>query len=221
MTARAQSLAPAITRPWSASSCSAATTANNLLVPNDSAGYANYQKIRQNLALTQGSLIGIHDPATGASYGLHPSFAPIAPLYNTSKRLALLMNVGTLLQPVPRGSNGLPQLSAVPLPVNLYSHSDQQSEWQNGDAAGRRDFRLVRPPGRQDGRLFLGRRAAGASTIAGNALQLVGQSTQPSAVSTSNFGLVAPRHRSGIRGAANSAQPLERRDAGAGGAEFV
>ncbi len=109
---------------------------NNLLVPNDSVGYANYQKIRQNLALTQGSLIGIHDSATGASYGLHPSFAPIAPLYNTSKRLALLMNVGTLLQPVPRGSNGLPQLSAVPLPVNLYSHADQQSEWQNGMPQG-------------------------------------------------------------------------------------
>src|SRR5579863_7336208 len=64
--------------------------ANNLLVPNDTATYANYQKIRQNLALPQGSLVAIHDPATNAGYGLHPSFAPIAPLYNTSKRLALL-----------------------------------------------------------------------------------------------------------------------------------
>src|ERR1035441_2795907 len=79
--------------------------ANNLLVPNDSAPYANYQKIRQNLALPQGSLVTIHDPATNAAYGLHPSFAPIAPLYNTSKRLALVANVGTLVQPVPRGSN--------------------------------------------------------------------------------------------------------------------
>src|SRR5271166_886093 len=78
--------------------------ANNLLVPNDTAAYANYQKIRQNLALAQGSLVSIHDPASNANYGLHPSFAPIAPLYTTSKRLAILANVGTLLQTVPRGS---------------------------------------------------------------------------------------------------------------------
>src|ERR1017187_6216973 len=38
--------------------------ANNMLVPNDSATYANYQKIRQNLALPQSSLLTIHDPAT-------------------------------------------------------------------------------------------------------------------------------------------------------------
>ena len=164
--------------------------ANNLLVPNDTAGYANYQKIRQNLALAQGNLVAIHD-AAGNAYGLHPSFAPIAPLYTTSKRLAILMNVGTLLQPVPRGSNGLPQLSAVPLPANLYSHSDQQSEWQSAMPqqgattgwCGRLSDRVsssssgVVPP---------------AITMSGNVLQLLGQNTQPSSVSTSNFGLTAP-----------------------------
>jgi len=110
--------------------------ANNMLVPNDTATYANYQKIRQNLALPQSSLVTIHDPATNADYGLHPSFAPIAPLYNSSKRLALLANVGSLVQPVPRGSNGMPELTSVPLPVNLYSHADQQSAWQNGVPQG-------------------------------------------------------------------------------------
>ena len=165
--------------------------ANNMLVPNDAVTYANYQKIRQNLALPQSSLVTIHDPATNADYGLHPSFAPIAPLYNSSKRLAVLANVGTLVQTVPRGSNGLPQLNSVPLPVNLYSHSDQQNEWQNampqGGAttgwSGRLADKLaasssgVVPPG---------------ITLAGNALQLIGQNTQPSTVNTSNFGLVAP-----------------------------
>jgi len=105
--------------------------ANNLLVPGDSAAYANYQRTRQNLALPQGSLVAIQDPNTNAGYGLHPSLAPLAPLYNSSKRLALLVNVGTLVQPVPRGSNGMPQLKSVPLPANLYSHSDQQTEWQS------------------------------------------------------------------------------------------
>ena len=165
--------------------------ANNLLIPNDTATYANYQKIRQNLAISQGSLVTIHDPATNANYGLHPSFAPIAPLYNSSKRLALLANVGTLVQPVPRGSNGAPKLTTVTLPVNLYSHSDQQTEWQNALPQG----------GATTG--WSGRladKAAGIAgsivppciAISGNTLQLIGETTQPSTVNTSNFGLVAP-----------------------------
>jgi uncharacterized protein (DUF1501 family) len=165
--------------------------ANNLLVPNDSAPYANYLKIRQNMALPQGSLVSIHDPSTNANYGLHPSFAPIAPLYNTNKRLAILMNAGTLVQPVPHGSNGLPELGAVPLPVNLYSHSDQQTEWQNAIPQGGATTGW-------GGRLA--DKVAGVSsgvvppaiTVAGNVLQLIGQNTQPSQVNTTNFGLVAP-----------------------------
>jgi uncharacterized protein (DUF1501 family) len=165
--------------------------ANNMLVPNDSATYANYQKIRQNLALPQGSLVAIHDPATNAAYGLHPSFAPIAPLYNTGKRLALVANVGTLVQPVPRGSNGMPQLTAVPLPVNLYSHSDQQNEWQNAVPQG---GATTGWSGRLADKLagISGGVVPPAISISGNALQLIGQNTQPSTVNTSNFGLTAP-----------------------------
>ncbi len=165
--------------------------ANNMLEPNDTATYANYQKIRQNLALPQGSLVSIHDPATGAGYGLHPSFAPIAPLYNSAGRLALLVNVGTLVHPVPRSSSGMPQLTSVTLPVNLYSHADQQNQWQNSVPQGGSTTGW-------SGRLA-DRIATNSSTlvppclsISGNALQLVGQTTQPSTVNTSNFGLVAP-----------------------------
>jgi len=164
---------------------------NNLLIPNDAATYANYQKIRQNLAIPQNSLVTIHDPATNVNYGLHPGFAPIAALYNTSKRLALVANVGTLVQPVPRGSNGLPLLSSVALPVNLYSHSDQQSEWQNavpqGGATSGWGGRLADK---------LASTSSGAVppaiSIGGNALQLIGETTQPSTVNTINFGFVAP-----------------------------
>src|SRR5580658_7236723 len=87
---------------------------NNLLIPNETASYANYSQIRQNLAIPQASLVSIHDAASSTTYGLHPSLAPLAPVYTTNQRLAVMMNVGTLLQPVPRGSNGLPQLNAVP-----------------------------------------------------------------------------------------------------------
>ena len=165
--------------------------ANNMLVPNDTATYANYQKIRQNLALPQASLLTIHDPATNADYGLHPSFAPIAPLYNSSKRLAVLANVGTLVQTVPQGSNGLPNLTSVPLPVNLYSHSDQQNEWQNampqGGATTGWSGRLADKVAGSSGTLV-----PPSISISGNALQLIGQTTQPSTVNTSNFGLTAP-----------------------------
>lgn len=165
--------------------------ANNLLVPNDSTTYADYQKIRANLAIPQASLVSIHDAATKANYGLHPSLAAIAPLYNSSKRLAIMMNVGTLLQQVPRGSNGLPQLGAVPLPLNLYSHSDQQVAWQDATPqgggttgwAGRLSDKVA---GNSSGLV------PPAITLAGNTLQLVGESTQPSSVTTTNFGLVAP-----------------------------
>ena len=165
--------------------------ANNLLVAGDSAGYANYQKLRQNLAIPQGSLVPITDAASGAAYGLHPALAPLAPLYNTSKRLAVVANVGTLVQPVPRGADGLPRLSAVPLPLNLYSHSDQQAEWQSALAQGGSTSgwsgRLVDKAASTAGGLL-----PAAITLSGNVLQLVGEATQPSTVSTSNFALVAP-----------------------------
>ncbi len=164
--------------------------ANNMLVPNDTATYANYLKIRQNLAISQASLLAIHDPATNVGYGLHPSFAPIGPLY-AAKRLALVADVGTLVQPVPRGSNGMPQLSNVTLPVNLYSHSDQQTEWQNavpqGGSTSGWSGRLADRVAGLNGSLVLP-----TIGVSGNALQLIGETTQPSTVNTSSFSLSAP-----------------------------
>jgi uncharacterized protein (DUF1501 family) len=165
--------------------------ANNMLIPNDATGYANYQNIRQNLAIPQASLVSIYDAASSATYGLHPSLAPLAPLYTTSQRLAIMMNVGTLLQPVPRGSNGLPQLNSVALPQNLYSHSDQQIQWQDATPQGGNTTGWA---GRLSDRVAAGSGGVvpPAITLAGNTLLLVGQNTQPSAVTTTNFGLIAP-----------------------------
>ena len=165
--------------------------ANNLLIPNETASYANYSKIRQNLAVPQASLASIYDAASSTTYGLHPSLAPLAPLYTTNQRLAIMMNVGTLLQPVPRGSNGLPQLNSVPLPLNLYSHSDQQIQWQDATPQGGSTTGWA---GRLSDRIATasGGVVPPAITLAGNTLLLVGQNTQPSAVTTTNFGLIAP-----------------------------
>jgi len=166
--------------------------AGNLLIPNDAATYANYQKIRQNIAIGQGSLLTIHDPGTNQNFGLHPSFANIAALYNTSKRLALLANVGTLVQPIGKSTAGAPQLNGVPLPYNLYSHSDQVNEWQNATPQG--GAITTGWSGRLADKIagLSGGRVPPAIAIGGNTLQLIGKTTQPSTVNTSNFSLVAP-----------------------------
>ena len=165
--------------------------ANNLLAPNDAAGYANYAKIRQNLAIAQASLVSVTDSITKASYGLHPSFAPIGGLYNTSKRLALVANVGTLMRNVGRDAKtGLPVLSGVPLPVNLYSHSDQQTAWQTAMPQGGATHGWS---GRVADRAAanLGGQLPPSITLGGNVVQMIGETTQPSSVNTASLALAA------------------------------
>ena len=98
--------------------------ANNMVVPFDTNGYANYAALRGPLAIPQSSLLGL--PPT-PSFALHPSMPELQALYN-SGNLALLTNVGTLLQPTTKAQY---QANQVTSPTNLFSHSDQQSEWQN------------------------------------------------------------------------------------------
>jgi uncharacterized protein (DUF1501 family) len=75
--------------------------------------------------------------------------------------------------------------------VNLYSHSDQQNEWQNavpqGGATTGWSGRLADKLAGGSGTLV-----PPCISISGNTLQLIGENTQPSTVNTSNFGLVAP-----------------------------
>src|SRR5271155_5745995 len=99
--------------------------ANNLVVPIDTAGYANYQTIRANLALSQASLLPLQIGGQ-ANFGLHPNLPELQALFNTSKSLALLANVGTLVQPTTQQN----YQSFQNLPENLFSHSDQQDQWQ-------------------------------------------------------------------------------------------
>ncbi|HEY9103975.1 DUF1501 domain-containing protein [Chitinimonas sp.] len=96
---------------------------NNMLVPTDSAGYAAYQTARGSLALAQASLT----PLNGSNFGLHPSLAALADIWNQGK-LALQFNVGTLLKPMSK-ADYLASLASRPL--NLFSHSDQQLQWQS------------------------------------------------------------------------------------------
>jgi uncharacterized protein (DUF1501 family) len=104
---------------------------NNMIVPIDTAGYNNYQNLRGNLAIIQGQLLPIQIGGQ-ANYGLHPSLPELQGLFNTNKSLALLANVGTLVQPTTRQNYQKYQN----LPQNLFSHSDQQDQWQTTQLKG-------------------------------------------------------------------------------------
>jgi uncharacterized protein (DUF1501 family) len=105
--------------------------ANNLIVPIDTTGYGNYQTIRANLALSQASLLPLQIGGQ-ANFGVHPNLPELQALFNTNKSLAVLANVGTLVQPTNRQNYQKFQN----LPENLFSHSDQQDQWQTTQLKG-------------------------------------------------------------------------------------
>jgi uncharacterized protein (DUF1501 family) len=99
---------------------------NSLVIPNDAAGYGQYAAIRSaasGLNIARAELLGITASRSSASYGLHPALAPIHPLF-AQKKLAIVANVGPLAEPTTRADYRTKR------PDNLFSHSDQQAQWQ-------------------------------------------------------------------------------------------
>ena len=72
--------------------------------------------------------------ASARSFGLHPLMSPAKDLFDAG-RLAVLANVGTLIQPTSKMQYNA---RSVPLPASLFSHNDQQSLWQAGATEGAR-----------------------------------------------------------------------------------
>lgn len=103
--------------------------ANNLIVPSDTSGYAAYAAARGNLALPRTDLLPLTPKTTsdGRAFSLHAAVPELHSLFNSGKA-AFLANVGTLVYPTTRGQW---QANSVPLPRQLFSHSDQQVQWQN------------------------------------------------------------------------------------------
>lgn len=106
---------------------------HNLIVPLGSAAYAAYKSARGGLALPDGSatLIAVNTGA-GVPYGLNSGLTAIAPLW-AQRRLAVVANLGPLAAPTSRAQY---LAGMVPLPSNLYSHSDQIVITQSGNANG-------------------------------------------------------------------------------------
>lgn len=95
---------------------------NNTLIPTDSA-FAEYELARGNLALLKSSLANLPGSAAGHTFGLHPSLAPLVPLYS-ARRLAFISNVGPLVEPATATQV---MTNAVRVPPFLLSHNDQQA----------------------------------------------------------------------------------------------
>ena len=105
---------------------------NNMVIPSATTknSYLDYSSIRKAVAIPQASLLPI---STGRdTYGLHPAMTDIHTLYQNG-RAAVVANLGPLAQPLSKaqylGKQGV-------IPSNLFSHDDQQAQWQTLDPTG-------------------------------------------------------------------------------------
>ncbi|MEP4079739.1 DUF1501 domain-containing protein [Haloferula sp.] len=115
----------------------------NFLVPRDQPGpYDDYAASRSNLAIPRDELIALNNnDEQGRSYGLHPSCVKLAEMFNgtdfgngTVRRMSLLANIGTLVEPIP--DKATYQSQGVQLPKALFSHRDQTEQWQTSVPQG-------------------------------------------------------------------------------------
>ncbi|MDQ3711158.1 MAG: DUF1501 domain-containing protein [Acidobacteriota bacterium] len=122
---------------------------NNTIIPNHSdanlSNYTTYFNARNaaGLAIVQNSLLPISVPKMGGlTYGLNPALGPMAQNGNTivnngihelwaQGKMAVVANAGTLVAPLTRAQY---QNRSVARPFQLFSHSDQVSQYQSGRA---------------------------------------------------------------------------------------
>lgn len=99
----------------------------NMLIPRGNPEYTEYAATRTNLAIPQADLRVINPLISdGKSYGVHPNMPGVQRLFNEGK-LSFLNNIGSLIVPTTKTQY---QQGSVPLPLGLYSHSDQIQQWQ-------------------------------------------------------------------------------------------
>jgi uncharacterized protein (DUF1501 family) len=104
---------------------------NNMVVPTSASEYANYARDRTNLAIPSNQLLPINVANTpGRTFGINPNMAGMQKLFNDGNA-AVVANVGPLLQPLTASEY---QNNRAKAPMNLFSHSDQQTQWQSSVA---------------------------------------------------------------------------------------
>lgn len=97
----------------------------NMFVPGGSR-YDDYLESRNELAVPETDLIPVTDAQQG-SFAFHNLLPSFAQMYS-EQRLAVVSNVGTLIQPTTKSDF----LGTVALPQALFAHNTQQKLWQTG-----------------------------------------------------------------------------------------
>jgi uncharacterized protein (DUF1501 family) len=101
----------------------------NMLVPTTPEKYRLYEAARLELAVPRAELLALDGTAAdGCSYGVHARCAGLAQLYGRG-HAALLANVGSLSFPTSKSD-----VVAGRVPPGLFSHLDQQEQWQTAHA---------------------------------------------------------------------------------------
>jgi len=102
---------------------------NNVLIPYDNSDYASYASQRTALAIPQNTLLPISPKTTdGRTWALHPSLPELQSLFGAGN-LAIMANTGSLVQPITLAQYN--SGNAALLPPQLFSHADQQVQWQS------------------------------------------------------------------------------------------
>lgn len=103
---------------------------NNTLIGADTSGYAEYAAVRgseSGINIAQANLLQFQPKNSSRVFGFHPSMSRTHPLFAQGK-LAVLANVGPLNAPTTKAD----YLAGREIPFQLFSHADQQSQWQTG-----------------------------------------------------------------------------------------
>lgn len=156
--------------------------ANNTIIPFDTAGYANYASLRGPLALAQNTLL----PLTPLpNFALNPNLPDVQALFN-SGNAAIVSNVGTLIQPTTRTTY---LANKVTTPSNLFSHPDQQLEWQNAaQSTGVQTGWAGRIADAINVQYNVNAQIPMIASVAGDTLFCNGATTAPASVSPGNLG---------------------------------
>lgn len=98
----------------------------NMLLPNDADQHNEYTMLRSDLAIPQDQLLPLPgSTSAGRNYALHPGMPEVQSLYANGE-LALIANVGTLIEPVDAAAIE----AGARIPLGIASHADQIAQWQ-------------------------------------------------------------------------------------------
>ena len=104
---------------------------NNMLIPYDNYGaYAAMRDDASGIKIDKNDPTLVSPPGTDGRFFFHPSMTGIHQLFREGK-LAAVVNVGPLAEPTTRAQY---LGNEVRIPINLFSHSDQQTLWQTSIA---------------------------------------------------------------------------------------